>query len=242
MALGASHRLQDGDRCRRNHDAFRAGRAGAGIRRLHLSRRPLASSTARRPPCSSRRVIYSASSRSPSTPSGPIWRGSIRTCTGAAARTAMLGIMALGCAMIIAMSSWLNAAALAGSAALEQHLAETVEDYTADLDQGAPECACRAKPAAGYPARLRALPAPVGPGARKRRADRHDRLRQRRAAARPDVGADEGARNRHHSLARDASPRSSTKAAPISPPCARWSRRRARSSRAPSSSRPKPWR
>jgi hypothetical protein len=47
----------------------------------------------------------------------------------------MLGVMALGCAMIIAMSSWLNAAALAGSAALEQHLAETVEDYTADLDQ-----------------------------------------------------------------------------------------------------------
>ncbi|RVQ36642.1 hypothetical protein [Sinorhizobium meliloti] len=50
-------------------------------------------------------------------------------------RAAMLGVMALGAAMIIAMSSWLNAAALAGSAALEQHLAETVEDYTADLDQ-----------------------------------------------------------------------------------------------------------
>ncbi|MBB5537300.1 hypothetical protein [Rhizobium giardinii] len=55
--------------------------------------------------------------------------------TGASARTAMLGIMALGCVMIIAMASWLNAAALAGSAALEQHLAETVEDYTADLDR-----------------------------------------------------------------------------------------------------------
>ncbi|MDX0406874.1 hypothetical protein GOC91_21320 [Sinorhizobium medicae] len=52
-----------------------------------------------------------------------------------AGRVAMLGVMALGAAMIIAMSSWLNAAALAGSAALEQHLAETVEDYTADLDQ-----------------------------------------------------------------------------------------------------------
>ncbi|RVN95757.1 hypothetical protein [Sinorhizobium meliloti] len=50
-------------------------------------------------------------------------------------RAAMLGVMALGAAMIIAMSSWLNAAALAGSAALEQHLAKTVEDYTADLDQ-----------------------------------------------------------------------------------------------------------
>lgn len=56
----------------------------------------------------------------------------VTTHTG---RAAMLGVMALGAAMIIAMSSWLNAAALAGSAALEQHLAETVEDYTADLDQ-----------------------------------------------------------------------------------------------------------
>ncbi|MEY9168296.1 uncharacterized protein YdbL (DUF1318 family) [Sinorhizobium fredii] len=50
----------------------------------------------------------------------------VTTHTG---RAAMLGVMALGAAMIIAMSSWLNAAALAGSAA------ETVEDYTADLDQ-----------------------------------------------------------------------------------------------------------
>ena len=43
--------------------------------------------------------------------------------------------MMVGCAMIVAMSSWLNAAALAGSAAVEQHLAVTLEDYTADLDQ-----------------------------------------------------------------------------------------------------------
>ena len=43
--------------------------------------------------------------------------------------------MAVGSAMIVAMSSWLNAAALAGSAAVEQHLAVTLEDYTADLDQ-----------------------------------------------------------------------------------------------------------
>jgi hypothetical protein len=50
-------------------------------------------------------------------------------------RLAMLGIMALGSAMIVAMASWLNAAALAGSAAVEQHLAITLEDYTADLDQ-----------------------------------------------------------------------------------------------------------
>ena len=43
--------------------------------------------------------------------------------------------MVVGSAMIVAMSSWLNAAALAGSAAVEQHLAVTLEDYTADLDQ-----------------------------------------------------------------------------------------------------------
>lgn len=50
-------------------------------------------------------------------------------------RMALIGMMAIGSAMIVAMSSWLNAAALAGSAAVEQHLAITLEDYTADLDQ-----------------------------------------------------------------------------------------------------------
>jgi hypothetical protein len=35
----------------------------------------------------------------------------------------------LGCAAIVAMSSWLNAAAPAGSAAVEQRLAVTVQDY-----------------------------------------------------------------------------------------------------------------
>lgn len=52
-----------------------------------------------------------------------------------ASRLALIGVMAVGSAMIVAMSSWLNAAALAGSAAVEQHLAETLEDYTSDLDQ-----------------------------------------------------------------------------------------------------------
>jgi len=55
--------------------------------------------------------------------------------TSRSSRTAMLAVMAIGCVMILAMSSWLNAAALAGSAALEQHVAETVQDYTGDLDQ-----------------------------------------------------------------------------------------------------------
>jgi hypothetical protein len=42
--------------------------------------------------------------------------------------------MILGSLMIVAMSSWLNAAALAGSAAIEQHLAITLQAYTRDLD------------------------------------------------------------------------------------------------------------
>ncbi|GLQ54483.1 hypothetical protein [Devosia nitrariae] len=50
-------------------------------------------------------------------------------------RIALFAIMAVGCAMIIAMSSWLNAAALAGSAALEQHMAVTLEGYAEDLDR-----------------------------------------------------------------------------------------------------------
>lgn len=49
-------------------------------------------------------------------------------------RIALLAVMGAGAAMIIAMSSWLNAAALAGSAALEQHLAVTLEEYAGDLD------------------------------------------------------------------------------------------------------------
>ncbi|MFD2738430.1 hypothetical protein ACFSUD_02500 [Sulfitobacter aestuarii] len=51
------------------------------------------------------------------------------------ARVGLLGAMGLGSFAIIAMSSWLNAAALAGSAAVEQHLAETVQDYQGALEQ-----------------------------------------------------------------------------------------------------------
>ena len=50
-------------------------------------------------------------------------------------RTMLLAAMLLGSGMIVAMSSWLNAAALAGSAALEQHLATTLKSYTRDLDR-----------------------------------------------------------------------------------------------------------
>ena len=53
----------------------------------------------------------------------------------AGSRLAMLAIMVVGSLMIVAMSSWLNAAALAGSAAVEQHLGITLEEYTSDLEQ-----------------------------------------------------------------------------------------------------------
>jgi hypothetical protein len=54
--------------------------------------------------------------------------------THTAGRVMMLGCMLLGSLMIVAMSSWLNASALAGAAAIQQHLAITVQDYTHGLD------------------------------------------------------------------------------------------------------------
>jgi hypothetical protein len=54
--------------------------------------------------------------------------------TNVVQRLMLFVVMAIGCLMIMAMSSWLNAAALAGSAALEQHLAETLSGYASDLD------------------------------------------------------------------------------------------------------------
>ncbi len=49
-------------------------------------------------------------------------------------RGLMFGCMLLGSLMIVAMSSWLNASALAGAAAIQQHLSITVQNYTRDLD------------------------------------------------------------------------------------------------------------
>lgn len=54
--------------------------------------------------------------------------------TSGVQRIALFLTMAIGCVMIMAMSSWLNAAALAGSAALEQHMAVTLQGYAEDLD------------------------------------------------------------------------------------------------------------
>jgi hypothetical protein len=53
----------------------------------------------------------------------------------AAHRRALIGAILLGSAMIVAMSSWLNAAALAGSAAIEQHLSSAAEGYADALDK-----------------------------------------------------------------------------------------------------------
>jgi hypothetical protein len=50
-------------------------------------------------------------------------------------RGMLFACMALGSLMIIAMSAWLNASALAGAAAIQQHLATTLESYTRDLDR-----------------------------------------------------------------------------------------------------------
>ncbi len=50
-------------------------------------------------------------------------------------RGLLFGCMALGSLMIIAMSAWLNASALAGAAAIQQHLAVSVQAYTRDLDR-----------------------------------------------------------------------------------------------------------
>ena len=53
----------------------------------------------------------------------------------AQARIGLVVAMGVGSLAIVAMSSWLNAAALAGSAAVEQHLAKTVQDYQTSLER-----------------------------------------------------------------------------------------------------------
>jgi hypothetical protein len=52
-----------------------------------------------------------------------------------AGRLGLLIATLIGSAAIVAMSSWLNAAALAGSAAVEQHLALTVQGYQGALER-----------------------------------------------------------------------------------------------------------
>jgi len=52
----------------------------------------------------------------------------------ASSRRLMYVAMFIGSVMIVAMSAWLNAAALAGSAALEQHMASATDQYQQSLD------------------------------------------------------------------------------------------------------------
>lgn len=66
------------------------------------------------------------------------WSYMMRLLPAMRSATSRLGLllsMALGSVAIIAMSSWLNAAALAGAAAVEQHLAHTVQDYQTALER-----------------------------------------------------------------------------------------------------------
>lgn len=66
------------------------------------------------------------------------WSYMIRLLPAVRTMGARLGLfvsMLLGSVAIIAMSSWLNAAALAGAAAVEQHLARTVQDYQTALER-----------------------------------------------------------------------------------------------------------
>lgn len=53
----------------------------------------------------------------------------------ARSRGLLFACMGLGSLMIIAMSAWLNASALAGAAAIQQHLSVSVQNYTRDLDR-----------------------------------------------------------------------------------------------------------
>jgi len=53
----------------------------------------------------------------------------------ATSRVLLVLAMGLGALMIMAMSSWLNASALAGAAAIQQHLAVQTQAYARDLDR-----------------------------------------------------------------------------------------------------------
>ncbi|MCR9069884.1 MAG: hypothetical protein NXH79_13660 [Rhodobacteraceae bacterium] len=66
------------------------------------------------------------------------WSYILRLLPSMRSTSGFLGLllsMLVGSVAIIAMSSWLNAAALAGSAAVEQHLANTVQEYQRALEQ-----------------------------------------------------------------------------------------------------------
>ena len=97
----------------------------------------------------------------------------------------LFACMGLGSFMIIAMSAWLNASALAGAAAIQQHLSVSVQAYTRDLDR-AHNNALAAQSL--LPDIQMAATRICKLGFRKSRpAYRHLRLWNRRATADPDV-------------------------------------------------------
>ncbi len=66
------------------------------------------------------------------------WSYMLRLLPAMRSATGFIGLtvsMFVGCLAIVAMSSWLNAAALAGSAAVEQHLETAVREYQKALEQ-----------------------------------------------------------------------------------------------------------
>lgn len=85
------------------------------------------------------------------------WSYMLRLMPAMRSASSFIGLtmaMLIGSAAIIAMSSWLNAAALAGGAAVERHLARTVQDYQSSLEQ-ANEIAVSAQGLARDVARVR---------------------------------------------------------------------------------------
>ena len=109
-------------------------------------------------------------------------------CVDRSGRGLMFGCMLLGSLMIVAMSSWLNASALAGAAAIQQHLAITVQNYTRDLDTANTNAIAAQGLLPDIQMASYALRASL-PIRTRRLADRHVRLRHRGPAADADVDA-----------------------------------------------------
>ena len=159
--------------------------------------------------------------------------------TNGVQRIGLFLTMAVGCAMIIAMSSWLNAAALAGSAAIEQHMAVTLQGYAEDLDNAhanalaaqslLPDVQRAAERFSGLAADEResgALTGTTGSGSVVQLLTQMG-------------SADEPAGRHHHRIARGSGSAVRAGLHTARPPCASWCPRPAPSSRARTSSRPK---
>lgn len=101
-------------------------------------------------------------------------------------RGLMMGCMLLGALMIVAMWSWLNASALAGAAAIQQHLAITVQNYARDLDAANTNAIAAQSLLPRYPARVLAV-CKAGRGGTYGLAERYGGIRHGRAALDSDL-------------------------------------------------------